>query len=123
MRILLDEGLPRSAAALLRADGHECVHVAEIGLRGAPDVQILLYALENTFLIVSLDADFHSQLAITNASAPSVIRIRIDGLKALETKQLIADVLRRFAAELSLGVAVSVGRSSVRIHKLPFGDH
>jgi predicted nuclease of predicted toxin-antitoxin system len=42
MRFLLDQGLPRSAAALLRNRGIDAVHVGEIGLVVASDPEILL---------------------------------------------------------------------------------
>ncbi len=38
---LIDEMFPAAAAGLLRDKyGHEAVHVAEVGLRGAPDGQV-----------------------------------------------------------------------------------
>jgi predicted nuclease of predicted toxin-antitoxin system len=40
MRFLLDECLAPSMAALLRAAGHDCAHVYELGLRGQPDDQV-----------------------------------------------------------------------------------
>ncbi|MBI5443518.1 MAG: DUF5615 family PIN-like protein [Deltaproteobacteria bacterium] len=44
MKLMLDQGLPRSAAALLREKGHDAVHVAEIGLAAATDAEILAEA-------------------------------------------------------------------------------
>jgi len=41
MRLLLDQGLPRSAAAVLRAEGRDVVHVSEVGLAAATDLDIL----------------------------------------------------------------------------------
>jgi hypothetical protein len=41
MKLLLDQGTPRSSAALLRQAGFEAVHTGEIGLAEAPDEEIL----------------------------------------------------------------------------------
>nr|WP_258003931.1 DUF5615 family PIN-like protein [Fischerella thermalis] len=41
MKLLLDQGLPRSAATLLSEAGIDAVHVAEIGLSAADDRDIL----------------------------------------------------------------------------------
>lgn len=40
-RLLLDQGLPRSAAAILRDKGIDIIHVAEVGLRDAKDIEII----------------------------------------------------------------------------------
>jgi predicted nuclease of predicted toxin-antitoxin system len=37
MKLLLDQGLPRSAAVLLTRAGHDTVHVGDIGLGEADD--------------------------------------------------------------------------------------
>jgi predicted nuclease of predicted toxin-antitoxin system len=37
MKLLLDQGLPRSAAAMLRNIGFDVTHVAEIGLSQAEE--------------------------------------------------------------------------------------
>jgi len=41
MKVLLDQGKPRSAAALLRNAGHDVIHTAEIGMAEAEDEEIL----------------------------------------------------------------------------------
>jgi predicted nuclease of predicted toxin-antitoxin system len=41
MRLVLDQGVPRDAAALLRSLGYDCVHVGEIGMSKAGDEEIL----------------------------------------------------------------------------------
>jgi predicted nuclease of predicted toxin-antitoxin system len=65
--LLLDQGLPRSAATLLRGAGHEAIHVGELGMSAATDESILAHARKEEFAIVTLDADFHALLALTGA--------------------------------------------------------
>lgn len=82
MRFLLDQGLPRSAAHLLRDHNVEAIHVGDLGLASASDAKILEFGLLEHLVVVTLDADFHALLALSGASKPSVIRIRIEGLRA-----------------------------------------
>jgi predicted nuclease of predicted toxin-antitoxin system len=67
---------------LLTTHGLDARHVGDIGLAEATDEAILQEGLRDERLVVTLDADFHAILARTRAGAPSVVRIRIDGLKA-----------------------------------------
>lgn len=83
MKLLLDQGLPRSAVGRLRELGVEAVHVGEIGMSGAQDTLILEHARHHGYAVVTLDADFHSILAEQQASEPSVVRLRIEGLKRI----------------------------------------
>jgi predicted nuclease of predicted toxin-antitoxin system len=75
IRLLLDQGLPRSTAALLNGAGWDVIDVGEIGMSTVSDKKILAYARRRRRVCVTLDADFHAELAITNARRPSVIRI------------------------------------------------
>lgn len=74
MKLLLDQGLPRSAASLLRAAGVDTVHVGEIGMSAVSDSAILAQGQAEQRVVVTLDADFHALLALSGATAPSVIR-------------------------------------------------
>ena len=77
MRLVLDQGIPRDAAAGLRRLGHECLHVGEIGMSKAADDEIVSWSLGKNAMVVTLDADVHTILAVSGASGPSVIRVRI----------------------------------------------
>jgi predicted nuclease of predicted toxin-antitoxin system len=80
-QILLDQGLPRDAAEQLRSIGVDCTHVGDIGMSASSDTDILEYARATDCIVVTLDADFHTILVVTGMSGPSVIRIRLEGLK------------------------------------------
>ena len=62
--ILLDQGLAPGAAALLRERGFDAVHVVELGLDRAEDLDILTAAATQNRICVTLDHDFHTHLAL-----------------------------------------------------------
>jgi predicted nuclease of predicted toxin-antitoxin system len=88
MKLLLDQGLPRSTPAWLSQAGIDAIHVAEIGLATATNANILQKAKTQGRVVVTLDADFHTLLALTQATSPSVIRIRLEKLRAQALSQL-----------------------------------
>ncbi len=121
MNFLLDQGLPRSTVQLLREMGIESDHVGELGMARASDEAILTTARQSEAVVVTLDADFHHLLAINGSTAPSVVRIRIEGLKSKELAELLERVLAVAGNELSSGAVVSVTESRIRVHLLPIG--
>jgi predicted nuclease of predicted toxin-antitoxin system len=108
MKLLLDQGLPRSTAELLREREVEATHVSEIGLSRAEDPEIIKLAQTNDQIIVTLDSDFHQFLALTKASSPSIIWIRIDKLRAPELVEIILSILNERQEMLLKGVAITV---------------
>jgi predicted RNase H-like HicB family nuclease len=59
-RLLLDQGVPRSAVSILNAEGWDVVHVGDIGMSKAHDRAILEFAERERRVCVTLDADFHA---------------------------------------------------------------
>jgi predicted nuclease of predicted toxin-antitoxin system len=121
MRLLLDQGVPRDAAGRLRESGYECTHVGEIGMSAAADHEILAWAVRQHATVVTLDADFHAILAVSTASAPSVIRMRMQGLDANAVVEIARKVLAAFQADLARGSLVTVKAHKITCHKLPIG--
>jgi len=119
MRLLLDQGLPRSAARFLREAAIDTVHVGEIGYSTADDATILQRGRDEGRTIVTLDADFHALLAFSRATRPSVIRIRMEGLHGGQAARLIQAVLARCHEDLEQGAMVTVQPGRIRIHQLP----
>jgi predicted nuclease of predicted toxin-antitoxin system len=91
-------------------------------MRKATDDEILAYALRSHAAIVTLDADFHAILAVSGASGPSVIRLRMQGLGGAETVELIERVLAAFEADLKRGSLVTVKARKTTVHRLPIGS-
>ncbi|MFH2044609.1 MAG: DUF5615 family PIN-like protein [Pseudomonadota bacterium] len=121
-RILLDQGLPRTAANILRDKGWDILHTGDIGLSRASDQEILAYARLEKRMIITLDADFHAILAVENAKSPSVIRLRYEGLKGQALANLIETIWPRIQMQLESGAMVTVTSKSIRIRKIPIID-
>lgn len=119
--LVLDQGVPRDVASLFRNLGYECMHVGEIGMWKASDGEILAFALERSAIIVTLDADFHAILAVAGARGPSVIRVRIEGLRAAGIFELVKHILDVFAADLKRGSLITVKAQKITCHWLPIG--
>jgi predicted nuclease of predicted toxin-antitoxin system len=86
-------------------------------MSNAPDSQILSWASELAAVVVTLDADFHMLLAVSGAIRPSVVRVRIEGLRAHPFAQLIQEMLRTFGEELGGGAVVTVKARKITCHR------
>jgi predicted nuclease of predicted toxin-antitoxin system len=112
MKLLLDQGLPLSAAALLRDAGIDTIHVGEIGMSEAKDSDIIRRARNEERIVATLDADFHTILALDAAHTPSVIRIRIERLRAQALKVLLLGVIAECKEDLEQGAALPLSQAA-----------
>jgi predicted nuclease of predicted toxin-antitoxin system len=118
-RLLLDQGLPRSAARLLGDVGWDVLHVGDLGMSRCSDAEILDYARREHRICVTLDADFHLQLAVSGASRPSTIRIRIEGLNGRALAELLMRVWPEMGVTLEEGAVATITERSIRLRRLP----
>lgn len=118
-RLLLDQGVPRSVVAELARSGLDTLHVGDVGLSRATDKEILEFAASAGRVIVTLAADFHTILALTNAKKPSVIRVRIEGLNGEALSHVLASAWQRIRPAIAAGAAISITEKRIRIHRLP----
>jgi predicted nuclease of predicted toxin-antitoxin system len=116
---LLDQGVPRRAAALLREAGVDARHVADLGMSAAHDADILAWCRQNDAVAVTLDADFHAAIALSGDTAPSAIRLRVQGLKGPEVARLLLDIVTARETQLAGGALITVQRGRLRVRTLP----
>jgi predicted nuclease of predicted toxin-antitoxin system len=123
MRFLLDENLSPKLVDLLRAAGHDAVHVRDLNLASAPDESVIAAATTDDRVLISADTDFGSLLARSHAARPSFILIRrASGRRAVDQATLILDNLSAVGTDLDNGAIVVLGEATVRIRPLPIGD-
>lgn len=121
MRFLLDENLSPRLVSLLSGEGHDVVHVRDVGLRSSPDDEVLEFARSAARVLVSSDTDFGELLAVTNADSPSLLLLRRQTERpAAEIAQLIVANLAAVAEDIAAGSVVVLDADRIRIRRLPF---
>jgi predicted nuclease of predicted toxin-antitoxin system len=120
VRFLVDENLSRRLVTALAIAGHDVVHVADLDLRSAPDVDILKAARARGRTIISSDTDFGTLLAEERASAPSMILMRrLSNRRADELSALILANLDDVADALEQGAVIVIEETRIRVRLLP----
>ena len=123
MRLLLDENLPLSLGPLLAGrSGWDVVHVRQLGLKSAPDTEVLARAELERRVLVSADTDFGTLLAASAAAGPSVVLLRTgSGRRAEQVARLLIANLPPLTDELARGAMVVMTDQRIRVRRLPIG--
>ena len=121
MRLLLDQGLPRSTVQHLAGMGITANHVGDLGMARASDAQILDEARQCRAAVVSLDADFHALLAESSCCRPVGRAHPHRGPKRAQLASLLAQVLDVAGAEIEAGAVMTVSAGRIRVRLLPIG--
>lgn len=123
MKWLVDAALsPRLAEALV-ANGHDAVHVRELGMADADDRAILERAQRDGRVVVSRDGDFAALLALARADGPSFVHLRIPRVNApADQVDLLLRVVERAGDAIRTGAIVTVRGDQIRIRSLPISD-
>lgn len=120
MRFLVDANLSPRVAERLGREGHDAVHVAEVGLLAADDLTILLRARDEQRVVLTADADFAMLLAVRGERHPSVVRLRSsDTLTPHEQASLVLENIEQMQDDLLAGAVASLSTRHLRVRRLP----
>ena len=119
MKFLLDMNLSPRLAAIFRENGYESAHWTEVGSRTACDRDILQWAGENGWIIITNDLDFGAILALERLRLPSVIQLRRLELFSDSVFPILERVIKQCESELERGVIVAVDEKRMRVRLLP----
>ncbi len=119
MKFLADMGLAQSTVTWLRGQGHDAVHLRELGLQRLDDASIIAKARGEERVILTHDLDFSRIVALSQAKSPSVITFRLDDMRPSRVNHYLAEVLSRLRADLERGALVSVNERGIRMRPIP----
>ena len=102
MRFVVDAQLPPALARWLAAEGHEAVHVGDVGMQAAKDGAIWAHALATAAVIVTKDEDFARRRAMVDVG-PAVVWIRLRNTRRRDLLIWFAAVLPDIVHALGRG--------------------
>lgn len=119
MKLLVDMNLSPRWVGTLADEGFEAAHWSTLGAVNAPDSEIMAYASQNDYVVLTHDLDFGAILAATNRVTPSVVQIRAEDLRPAVIGKQICTALRQMAMELEEGALLTVDPVRTRLRLLP----
>ena len=119
MKLLLDMNLSPTWVPLLEEQGWQTKHWISVGPSSAPDVEIMSWAKDRGYCVVTSDLDFSAILASTRAEGPSIIQVRGQDLSPATLGPTLIAVLREHSRALSDGAILSMDLRTARIRSLP----
>jgi predicted nuclease of predicted toxin-antitoxin system len=120
VKILLDMNLSPTWVAFLVNQGFEAVHWSSVGDPRASDDELMAWAADHGHVLFTHDLDFGVLLALTHASSPSVIQVRVQDPAPYAIGHDVVRVLRLREDLLRLGALVTVDKTKDRVRVLPF---
>ncbi len=119
MKLLVDMNLSPDWVPVLEAEGWSATHWSAVGNPRATDVEIMTWASERGYVIVTHDLDFGTALALSQAGKPSVLQVRTQDVAPEALRKVLVSALRQFAGELDHGALVVVDEARARARVLP----
>ena len=119
MKLLLDMNLSPTWVPYLAAQGWEVVHGSAAGPAGASDGEIMRWAKERGYCVVTHGLDFSAILAATQATGPSVVQIRAQNLSPEALGPTLVTVLEQHRTLVSEGAILTLDLRTARVRSLP----
>lgn len=119
MNLLVDMNLSPRWVALLTGAGFQAVHWSHLGPGDAPDSDIMAFARDHGFVVLTHDLDFGAILAATEGDRPSVVQLRAADLRPEIIGAQVVATLRQLAEDIAEGALVTIDAGRTRVRLLP----
>jgi predicted nuclease of predicted toxin-antitoxin system len=119
VKLLVDMNLSPSWVERLARHGFEAVHWSTMGAAAAPDVEILTFANEHRFVVITNDLDFSAILAAGAVDGPSVVQLRTQDVLSESAAGIVATALEAHREDIERGALLSIDEAGTRVRVLP----
>jgi predicted nuclease of predicted toxin-antitoxin system len=120
MRLLLDMNMSPKVAERLRAEGHDAVHLRDLGLGRLPDHDVLDHAKTDQRIVVTFDLDFGEIVGL--GAGTGVVLLRLHSVRTAHVQQRVSVALTEAAKALQAGALVLVEDARIRVRTWPIAQ-
>lgn len=121
MKLLCDMPVSPRTVAFLKSLGFEATRVSNLGMSTATDAEIVRYARQEGFTILTEDLDFGAILGASSEVEPGVVILRVGNLATDQINERLRQVLIPAVTDELPNAVIIVERHRVRIRRLPIG--
>ncbi|ODS30726.1 MAG: hypothetical protein SCARUB_04156 [Candidatus Scalindua rubra] len=119
MKFIADMPISPRTTEFLNSLGYDAVRLNDLGMKCAEDEEIIEYAREHDYVIMTMDLDFGGLLALENLSKPSVIIFRLENPEVARINLILKEKLQQIEQDLKTGSIVIIEEFRVRVRELP----
>jgi predicted nuclease of predicted toxin-antitoxin system len=123
MKFFADINVSTHVVAGLAAHGHDVSRTDAFLPASAPDHDILAFVHGQGGALITRDQDFSALVALSGATAPSIVNLRHSRTDPAFLVGVLDHVLRSRRRDLEEGCIITVDDGGVRVHLLPVGRH
>ncbi len=118
MKLKLDENLGRRGQQMIAAAGHDVASVADQGLEGSLDGDLLEYCRAEGRCLVTLDLEFANPLVFLPSRYPGIAVLRIpQKASATDLLMLIETLMEALKSEVLIGKLWIVEIGRIRVYE------
>ena len=118
MKLKLDESLGRRGRQMIAAAGHDVASVADRGLEGSLDSDLLEYCRAEGRCLVTLDLEFANPLVFLPSRYPGIAVLRIpQKASATDLLMLIETLMEALKSEVLIGKLWIVEIGRIRVYE------
>jgi predicted nuclease of predicted toxin-antitoxin system len=117
MIVKVDEDLPKDAARLLRARGHDAVTVLEQGMGGWKDAELWRAVQHERRFLITADKGFADVLAFPPGSHSGVLLLRPDKDGIQPILDLLDSVLQSYSLDTLTGAVTVATLRGIRVRR------
>ena len=115
---LIDEDMPRSLAARLRAASLDAQDVRDVGLRGAPDSAVFRHAVTSGLALITGDLGFSNLLHFPLGIHAGILVARIPNeVSTARVNELVLGAIQQLSGEDILGNLVIIEPDRIRLRR------
>lgn len=119
MKLLVDMNLSPGWVSMLGSYGWTAQHWSAIGQGNAPDAELLSWAREQGYVVLTQDLDFSQLLFATRERGPSVVLLRLENEFDEASRRHVCATLKLAEQDLVAGALLTVTSKRARLRRLP----